>query len=71
MVRTGNGDELKQQASKNVQHQSKGSIHKGNDGTSAGEVLFPFGQDVAGCKLTAFADSPRIGPTVFAEKVID
>ena len=71
VVRTGKGDELKKQASKNIQHRSKRSIHKRDDGTSAGEVLFLFGQDVAGWKLTAFADSPGIGSAVFPEKLID
>ena len=71
MVRTGNGDELKKQASKNVQHGSKRSIHKGDDGTSTGEVLLFLGQDVARWKLAAFSNGPRIGPAIFVEEVID
>ena len=71
VVRAGDGDELKNHASENVQHRSKRSIHKRNDWTSAGEVLLLFGQDVARGKLTTFADSPRIGPTIFVEKVIN
>ena len=43
MVRTCNGDELKNQASENVQHRSEGSVHKGNDRTSTGEGLLLFG----------------------------
>ena len=71
MVRTGNGDELKKQASKNVQHGSKRSIHKGDDGTSTGEVLLFLGQDVARWELAAFANGPRIGPTIFVEELIN
>ena len=71
MVRTSYGDELKGQASKNVQHGSKRSIHKGDDGTSTGEVLLFLGQDVARWKLAAFANGPRIGPTIFVEELID
>ena len=71
MVRTWNGDELKEQASKNVQHGSKRSIHKGDDGTSTGEVLLFLGQDVARWELAAFANGPRIGPTILVEEMID
>ena len=71
MVWTGNGDELKEQASKNVQHGSKRSIHKGDDGTSTGEVLLFLGQDVARWKLAAFSNGPRIGPAIFVEEVFD
>ena len=71
MVRTWNGDELKEQASKNVQHGSKRSIHKGDDGTSTGEVLLFLGQDVARWKLAAFPDGPRIGSAIFVEEVIN
>ena len=42
MVRTCDGDELKEQASKDVQPWSEWSIHKGNDGPSTGEVLLSF-----------------------------
>ena len=71
MVRTGYGDELKKQASKDVQHGSERSIHKGDDGTSTGEVLLFLGQDVAGWKLAAFSNGPWIGPTIFVEEVIN
>ena len=71
MARTCIGDEVKNQASENVQHRSEGSVHKRNDWTSTSEVLLLFGQDVTGRKLTAFPDSPRIGPTILLEKVIN
>ena len=71
VVRTCDGDELKEQAGEDVQHWSERSIHKGDDGTSTGEVHFPFGQDVAGWKLAAFPNGPRIGPTIFLEEVIN
>ena len=71
MVRTSYGDELKGQASKNVQHGSKRSIHKGDDGPSTGEVLLSLGQDVAGWKLAAFPDGPRVGSAIFVEEVIN
>ena len=71
MVRTCNRDELKNQASENVQHRPEGSVHKRNDWTSTSEVLFLFGQDVAGRKLTALPDSPGIGRTIFLEKGIN
>ena len=67
MVRTCDRDELKEQASKDIQHWSKRSIHKGDDGASTGEVL-SLGQDVAGWKLAAFSDGPRIGSAIFVEE---
>ena len=71
VVRTCEGDELKEQASKDVQHWSERSIHKGDDGTSTGEVLLSLGQDVAGWKLAAFPDGPRVGSAIFVEEVIN
>ena len=71
VVRTCDGDELKEQASKDVQHWSKGSIHKGDDGASTGEGLLSLGQDVAGWKLAAFPDGPRVGSAIFVEEVIN
>ena len=60
MVRACDGDKLKNHSGKNVQHWSERSVHKRNDWTSTGEVLFLFGQDVAGRELTTLSDSPRI-----------
>ena len=71
MVRTSYGNELKEQAGKNVQHGSKRSIHKGDDGSSTCEVLLSLCQDIARWKLAAFANGPRIGPTIFVEELID
>ena len=71
VVRTCDGNELKEQASKDVQHWSEGSIHKGDDGASTGEVLLFLGQDVARRKLAAFPDGPRIGSAIFIEEVIN
>ena len=71
MVRTCDGDELKEQASKDVQHWSEWSIHKGNDGPSTGEVLLSFGENVAGWKLATFPDGPRIGATILLIEVVN
>ena len=72
MVWAGYGNELKEQSSgKNVQHGSKRSIHKGDDGSSTCEVLLFLCQYVAGRKLAAFANGPRIGPTIFVEELIN
>ena len=63
VVRTCDVNELKEQACKDVQHWTKGSIHKGDDGASTG--------DVARRKLAAFPDGPRIGSAIFIEEVIN
>ena len=71
MVRAGNRNELGNYFGKNVQHRSERSVHKGNDGTSTGEVLFLLGQNIAGRELTALANSPRIGPAILLKKLIN
>ena len=71
MVRTGYGNELKEQSGKNVQHGSERSVHKGDDGSSTCEILLFLCQDVAGRQLAAFANGPRIGPTIFVEELIN
>ena len=71
VIWAGNGDELKDHSSKNVQHRAERSIHKGNDGTTTGEVLFLLGQDIAGRELTSLSSGPWIGRAVLAKKLID
>ena len=48
-----------------------GGIHEGNDWATAFIVFFPFGQDVALRKLTAFSKDPWVGFPKFVRQVRD